>query len=361
VLLAANLQKIDFTAAQLQGAVLDNADLREAKFLCTYASTTLATDPLVVGYASRGEQRCTQLQDARFIGARLQGASFYQAQMQHAGFMEAQLQGATLDFAELQEANFSNAQLQGASLDLVKLQGAALRGANLQAAKLFRADLRVPDLSSAQLQGTVLDEAEMHAASLQYAQLQGASLQRTHLQGASLKGAGLQAANLDSASLEGASFDGAQLQGTRFPRASLDSASLEKVSIWRTEPSRQDPNIRVYAPESVPLSAETSDCQPTSSCEWSSTNFGTLKRLMTERPPEGELRRKALERIQELDPATSPSDESEMTKYWAERAASPPAAADYFKSVAGVFLKTGCERDGAPYVIRAMLDPLDPR
>jgi len=77
--------------------------------------------------------------------------------------------------------------------------------------------------------------------------------------------------------------------------------------------------------------------------------------------PDGELRRKALERLQQLDPAASPSDEGESAKSWAESVASPPTEADYFKRVTEEFLKTGCEQDGAPYVIRAMLVTLHRR
>lgn len=136
------------------------------------------------------------LRKVDFEGAQMQGASLYRAQLQGASLVEARLQGALLDRAQLQDASLENAKLQGASLDAAELQGAKLVAAGLQGASL----------NSARLQGASLIGAELQGASLIGAELQGASLDGAQLQGASLDHAQLQGASLDSAQLQGASF-----------------------------------------------------------------------------------------------------------------------------------------------------------
>jgi len=119
--------------------------------------------------------------------------------------------------------------------------------------------------------------------------------------------------------------------------------------------------MRVVAPETFPLVAGSADCPPVISCDWSSTTFPLLKRLMVDQVPAGELRSQALERMNKLDPATPVEEEDELTKHWIDRAASPPAPEDYYKTVVEVWVKAGCNGDGAPHVIHGMLDSLDRR
>src|SRR6266700_3709015 len=107
VLAGARLRKVDFTAAHLQGATLDDADLREAKFECE-------TDP----QRATAQKRCAQLQGASLVGAQLQGALLD----------NAQLQGASLENTQLQGVSLAGAQLQGASLDDAQLGDALLEG-----------------------------------------------------------------------------------------------------------------------------------------------------------------------------------------------------------------------------------------
>jgi uncharacterized protein YjbI with pentapeptide repeats len=119
MLIGANLRKADFSAAHLQGARLDYADLRSAKVGC--GNTQVYP-----------WQQCAQAQ----------GASFYEAQLQRAWLIGARLQGAVLYYAYLQGASLSRAQLQGAELG-ARLQGASLKYAHLQGADLTGADLVV--------------------------------------------------------------------------------------------------------------------------------------------------------------------------------------------------------------------------
>ncbi len=168
----ANLARVDFAFAHLEGASLDGAILLGAQFGCD----------IILHDRSRG---CAHLEGASLEGALLQGTLLH----------SAELKGATLD----------NAQLQGATLENAELQGASLKGAQLQGASLDRA------------------------------RLQGASLINARLGSASLALAGLFGASLEFASLQGASLDGAQLQGALLSTADLTSADLSNAYLWRTK------------------------------------------------------------------------------------------------------------------------------
>jgi uncharacterized protein YjbI with pentapeptide repeats len=133
-----NLRKADFTGAQLQGAHLDDSDLREAKFDCPHIRAFLI-------------EQCARLRGAFLFGAKLQGASLDRAQLQGASLDSAHLQGASLKAEELTgggpQINLHQGgvgflrgegpQLQGASLE-----GAHLEGASLADAFAWRADAR---------------------------------------------------------------------------------------------------------------------------------------------------------------------------------------------------------------------------
>jgi uncharacterized protein YjbI with pentapeptide repeats len=168
VLIAARLRKVDFTGAHLSGALLNGADLRDAKFDCDI----------------REDQRiCTQLQDAILDNAQLQGASLNGAQLHGASLTSAQLQGATLDDAQLQGASLDDAHLQGASLTNAQLQGASLNDARLQGASLDGASLQGASLRKASLVAASLNDARLQAASLREAKLQGAPYFLAHRSG----------------------------------------------------------------------------------------------------------------------------------------------------------------------------------
>lgn len=89
------------------------------------------------------------LQGAKLTFANLQEVDLSMAELQGAKLGYANLQGAKLAFANLQEVDLSLAELQGASLVGSNLQGADLRWANLQNTTLsadgFDSLTRLPD------------------------------------------------------------------------------------------------------------------------------------------------------------------------------------------------------------------------
>lgn len=243
-------------------------------------------------------------------GRDLTGADFEEADIRHADFSSATLNGAFLYRARATNAHFRFAQLKGATLAYAQLQGAILDNAQLQGATLDYAQLQGAQLKQAQLQGAPLQSAQLQGASLGFnllgvsggigfiygAQLQGADLRGAQLQGATLSSAGLQGAMLDDAEVQGAELDGAQLQG----------ASLANAFVWRASARHAFwQNTRVSGSEAGPKHRCAIEGQsPT--CDWTAESFEKLKKLIAEHVPEGDLRRNAIEKIEEsLDPAKS--------------------------------------------------------
>jgi uncharacterized protein YjbI with pentapeptide repeats len=264
-------------------------------------------------------------------------------------FSNAILNRANLMLAWVNQANFSDAQLQGANLSVAQLQGAFLDGAQLQGASLNGAQLQGASLKGAQLQGASLT-ADLQGAWLEGARLQGASLYFTRLQGASLDGAQLQGASLEGAQLQGASLEGAQLQG----------ASLMNVCAWRADARKAIwKDTRVV----TSMTAVKDESPKESGCNWTATSFEDLKNLIAMLHPIGLDRFFAMERIEPtLDPTKALGGEDEMAKVWADRESESPAPKVYEKSLAEQWQTAGCAAEGAPYVLRALLNRLgDPK
>jgi uncharacterized protein YjbI with pentapeptide repeats len=151
ILIGSDLRSVDFTGANLNGAVLNRAQLAYARFGCAAL------------YDSRRQLRwpddeCTWLERASFAEAQLQGAQLERARMRDAIFIAAKLDGADMTAAQLQGAMLSNASLVG-----VKLSGSKLNGAYLDGASLIGVDI-----SDAHLQGVLLGSTIFHLASIQY-------------------------------------------------------------------------------------------------------------------------------------------------------------------------------------------------
>ncbi|MFP6734632.1 MAG: pentapeptide repeat-containing protein [Rhodospirillales bacterium] len=157
--------------------------------------------------------RGSELYNANFNFARMQGADLRSANLEGANLSKARMQGANLSRAILQGADLTLARLQGADLRRAKLQGADLSFAKLQGANLWSANLRGADLSSAKLQGAELSHARLLGANLRIANLEGAKLNFARLQGADFRAANLQGAEFYLVSITGADFDAA----TRLP------------------------------------------------------------------------------------------------------------------------------------------------
>jgi uncharacterized protein YjbI with pentapeptide repeats len=363
------LRKVDFTAAELQGAALDNADLRGAKFDC-----------------DRSGKYCAQLQGASFDGALLRDVSLVWANLQKASLEQADLQGANLDHAQLEGASLKGAQLQGASLRYAVLRSACLDAAQLQGTSLNDAQLQGASFAIAKLQGAFLNGAKLHGAnfraatllgaSLDDAELQGVSLWQTQLQGASFLRSKLQGALFDRTNLQAAQLDNAELQGTSLDGSDVQGASFRKIFAWRADVRRATAgDTRVFAPETGRKQAcfvreAGPDCRESSPreqcrtfdvasvCDWSADSFNQLVAILEKvRYCEASVHDETVARIKEkLDPTMIMDGDDEMAKAWAAFKEVPPVA--YDKALAGQWREIGCDVSNGPYVVRSLLRQL---
>jgi uncharacterized protein YjbI with pentapeptide repeats len=129
-LTGANLNRAWFPSAQLQGAVLDEVQARDADF-----------------------------HEADLHSTTLRNPDLRRSKLQHVTAGNADLTGALLGGADLSRTDLNGAKLNGA-----RLRGANLRDADLRAADLTGADLADADLSMASFIGTVLVRAQMPRA-----------------------------------------------------------------------------------------------------------------------------------------------------------------------------------------------------
>jgi uncharacterized protein YjbI with pentapeptide repeats len=132
----------------------------------------------------------------------------------------------------LEGAVFAGARLRKADFTGAQLAHADFKDADLREAR-FVCDYAGDDEKCAQLQGAMLGGAQLQGASLDGAELEDARLNYAQLQGASLDHAELQGASLDDAQLQGASLDRAQLQGASLLRARLQGAWLGGAALQR--------------------------------------------------------------------------------------------------------------------------------
>jgi len=294
------MKKVDFSAAQLQGAWFVDSDLRRANFGCIEMPgfTGLFT---LAGLFARGEfetprPECAQLQRTWFVGSELQGSSLRGANLQGSFFDSADLQGALLDYAFIQGAYFADVKLDGASLINARLQGATLIGVGLR----------------------------------------GASLDQTFLQGALLKNA--------------------ILQGASFKEAVLDGAQLNEAYVWRADPRnvKSSAGARVTSVKTGPEDPGPGCGENTEGnnrmCNWSATQFHSLTQQITEHTPPGDWRSQALARIEALDPAKPMDGETDMSKAWANLEHSQ-LELDVQQNI---LRETGC-KGAAPYVIQGFI------
>jgi len=115
--------------------------------------------------------------------ANLEGADLFGADLREADLFGADLREADLGGADLREANLFGADPRGANLFGAKLNDANLFGANLFGANLFGADLREADLGGADLRQANLYEANLFGANLRGARIGFTLFTRTNLNG----------------------------------------------------------------------------------------------------------------------------------------------------------------------------------
>jgi hypothetical protein len=86
--------------------------------------------------------------------------------------------------------------------------------------------------------------------------------------------------------------------------------------------------------------------------------------MIAEQVLEGGHRRAAMERIEQWldpDPTKALEEVEAMEKVWKAQARSSPAIEVYEKRLARIWRETGCASEGAPYVLRGLLDHLETR
>ena len=175
--------------------------------------------------------RAANLASADLTGADLSHASgsnlvLAGARLEEAALREADLIGGDLTGVDAGEADFSralleDARLTGARLRFAQFTEAVMDGADLSGADLWGAKLGGVEAERSVFRGARLDEAKMEGADLTAADFSGATLRRADLSGARFRGA-----NLRDAVLDGANLSGADLSGAILPHVSLTSCNL---------------------------------------------------------------------------------------------------------------------------------------
>ena len=118
----------------------------------------------------------------------------------------------------------------------------------------------------------------------------------------------------------------------------MHGAFLDAVEIWRADLKAENPGILVHSLiyESLP-----------------SRSFNSLKKRL-----EPYLKKDA---IDALDPDKPLNGEDETRKRWSALEAGAQSSDTHDKYLAKGLRKLGCDKDGAPYVIRGLLENLDRR
>lgn len=124
-------------------------------------------------------------------GADLRGATLGSADLRDARLDGADLRGANLFDANLRGANLDGADLRHARLEVSDLRGARLLRADLRNAVLHDTDLRGAGLNDANLRDATLDDVDLRGAHLYDVDARGADLRKVDLRGAYPKGVGL--------------------------------------------------------------------------------------------------------------------------------------------------------------------------
>ena len=211
-LLEANLVDVDFTGASLADARFNDSRMDRAVFRSAVLNRTTFRE-------AAGE-------DVDFTGANLGGAILDVAQFDGADFVDANLAGAwlvgtSLVAADLTRAQFSQANLSCSNLYLARLDQADLTDAELCGAALDRCDLRQAivrrtDFREARLIGANLTELVWPAVRLTKATLIDADMTGSRLPQADLQKADLRSAMLGEVDWNGADLRGADLRKATF-------------------------------------------------------------------------------------------------------------------------------------------------
>jgi hypothetical protein len=139
--------RIDLSAANLSGALLQEVDLR---------ATDLSSAVLTDANLHRADLSASTLNAAKLNGANLSKAFLHQANL-----FAADLRSANLEHAHLFQGNLRSADFRGADLT-----GADLRSADFKSANLSGVHMMNTNLDGASLVGTNVDKAKVSQSSV---------------------------------------------------------------------------------------------------------------------------------------------------------------------------------------------------
>lgn len=187
------------------------------------------------------------LEGAIFYQAKMQGAQFYKANLEGADFYQAKLQGAQFDSARLGSVNLQGADLQHANLYQAGLEGASLKQANLAEADLSKARLEASRLDGASAQCAVLKEADLRGATFRLANLQAATFASARMEGSNLEKSVLQGADLSNSNLVVARLVGARVWNANFAGADTNATIAVGLKVEKEEAASREPDFKSLA------------------------------------------------------------------------------------------------------------------
>lgn len=168
---------------------------------------------------------------ANLAGANLEGAILCDADLAEANLSAANLESANLREASLYQANLSGANLRNTNWEHASLEDAILTRVDLSKANMNRACLWFADLSEARIAHATLGRAALGSANLTGATLDATNLGKADLRDACLAGAHLSFSYFGGANLEGADLRSADLLGTYLTRTNLTGADLRGANL----------------------------------------------------------------------------------------------------------------------------------
>ena len=215
-----DLHQADFTGANLEGASFVQADLRNVTMSCADIDRLLLQ-------GDRKGARCTDAGGADFTRARMNDAKLAGLDLTIAMLDHTVLEGADMRFLVAPGADFTSANLQRVDMSGNSiLHGAVFLTASLQGADLVTAELMLANFINANLQGVILASARLEGARFYQADLEGADLQNARLFGADLS------------------------------EARIALVDFRGTMLWRTKPPEPDP---ANSADLSPMSARPPD------------------------------------------------------------------------------------------------------
>lgn len=174
--------------------------------------------------------------------ADLQSAILDSVDLRNANAQRTRLQGVDLRTVRIEHADFRNA----------KLQEACLSGINLSTVNLAGADLSDADMHDTDITGGSLPSARLHRANLERAVLRDANFAGADFRGATLTEATLIDTNLAGASLRDTNLQRAILVKANLEKAVLSGAAVYGISVWDVNLDDSEQLQLLVTPEGQP-------------------------------------------------------------------------------------------------------------